>query len=43
MPVQIPWGAGQDFEGIIDLIEMKFLCFDPNTEGEVFEKKGPYQ
>ncbi|GAB6888260.1 elongation factor G [Desulfothermus okinawensis JCM 13304] len=39
VPVQIPWGAGQDFEGIIDLIEMKFLCFDPNTEGEVFEKK----
>lgn len=37
--VQIPWGAGPDFEGIIDLIEMKFLWFDPSTEGEKYEKR----
>jgi elongation factor G len=37
--LQIPWGSGPDFSGIIDLIEMKFLWFDPETEGERFEKK----
>ena len=32
--LQVPMGAGQDFEGVIDLLEMKELRFDPETDGE---------
>lgn len=40
VPVQIPVGAGpahvsNPFRGVIDLIEMKFLEFDPQSEGKV--------
>jgi elongation factor G len=33
VPVQLPIGASEDFEGIIDLIEMKSLYFDYESEG----------
>lgn len=39
VPVVIPWGKEDQFKGVIDLVEMKFLWFDPETEGEKFEKK----
>lgn len=40
VPVQIPVGAGpahvsNPFRGVIDLIEMRFLEFDPQSEGKV--------
>ncbi len=39
VPVQIPVGAGpahvtNPFRGVIDLVEMKFLQFDPESEGK---------
>lgn len=34
LPVQIPIGSGSDFEGVIDLVDMKELRFDAETEGE---------
>ncbi len=37
--IQIPWGSGPEFEGIIDLITMKFLWFDPSTQGENYEAR----
>jgi elongation factor G len=33
VPVQIPWGSGESFCGIIDLIELKALVFDDATLG----------
>jgi elongation factor G len=37
VPVQLPIGASEDFEGIIDLIEMKSIYFDYETEGINYE------
>ncbi len=34
--LEIPIGQGQDFEGVIDLIEMKEIRWDAATEGEKF-------
>ncbi len=34
IPLFIPEGEGPEFCGIIDLLKMKFLWFDPETEGE---------
>ncbi len=31
--LQIPWGQGMDFSGIIDLLGMKLLYFDPQSKG----------
>lgn len=31
--VQIPWGAEEDFKGVIDLITMKALAFDEDSKG----------
>ncbi len=39
VPVVIPWGKEDQLKGVIDLIEMKFIWFDPETEGERFEKR----
>lgn len=39
LPVIIPVGAGQDFEGIIDLVTMERLEFDQETDGEVYERR----
>ena len=33
IPMQIPIGAGDHFEGIIDLLEMRAYYFDPNALG----------
>ncbi|MDQ1265226.1 MAG: elongation factor [Bacteroidota bacterium] len=38
VPVQIPIGAEDTFEGIIDLIKMKALYFDQETDGMNFEE-----
>ncbi len=35
--LQIPMGQGPDFEGVIDLINMKEIRWDQETEGEKFE------
>ena len=37
--IQIPIGAGDDLEGIIDLIEMKAFYFDANELGAVVEER----
>jgi elongation factor G len=34
VPLQIPIGEGSDFEGVIDLIRMKEIRWDAETEGE---------
>lgn len=34
--LEIPVGAGQDFTGVIDLLQMKELHWDADTEGEIF-------
>ncbi len=33
LPVQIPWGEGENFNGVIDLIRQKLLTWDPSTLG----------
>jgi len=33
LPLTVPVGAGQDFEGVIDLVTMRRLYFDPQTQG----------
>ncbi|NDY55896.1 elongation factor G [Desulfovibrio sulfodismutans] len=38
VPVQIPLGAGQDFSGIIDLVTMEKLHFDPSSQGEHYDR-----
>ncbi|MCX6152989.1 MAG: elongation factor G [Candidatus Kapabacteria bacterium] len=38
-PVQIPMGAEDDFEGIIDLFKMKALYFDSENEGISYEEQ----
>lgn len=37
IPLQIPVGQGQDFSGVIDLLEMQFLTFDPATHGAAWQ------
>lgn len=37
LPIQIPIGAGDDFEGVIDLIKMKALYWNTNDQGQTFE------
>ena len=37
--VQLPIGAGDDFEGIVDLIEMKAYYFDSGDMGAVVEQR----
>jgi len=39
VPVFIPIGAEENFEGIIDLIEMRALYFDDESKGLIFESK----
>ncbi len=33
LPVQIPWGEGENFNGVVDLIRQKLLTWDPSTLG----------
>ncbi len=36
--LQIPYGQGSDFAGVIDLLEQEYLQFDPETKGETIER-----
>ncbi len=33
VPVQIPWGASEDFQGVIDLIKMRAILFSEDSLG----------
>lgn len=37
VPLQLPIGAEENFEGVIDLIQMKGVCWDDETQGAKFE------
>lgn len=37
VPIQLPIGAEEDFEGIIDLVRMKSIFWDMETQGMKFE------
>ncbi len=37
LPLQIPIGKEEDFQGIIDLVSMKALFYDPNSQGTRFD------
>jgi len=39
LPVQIPVGAGQEFSGVIDLLTMERIAFEPESMGEVWERR----
>jgi elongation factor G len=39
VPIQIPVGAGDSFEAIIDLITMKARYYDQSTQGAEFEER----
>ena len=36
LPLQIPVGEGSDFCGVIDLLQMQKIVFDPATQGEKY-------
>jgi elongation factor G len=36
VPIQIPIGAEENFDGVIDLIRMKAIRWDPDTQGTTF-------
>lgn len=33
VPIQIPWGAAEDFKGLVDLVKMKLVEFDEDSLG----------
>ena len=37
IPVQIPWGAAEDFQGVIDLIKMRATTFSEDSHGSDLE------
>ncbi|MBV9344136.1 MAG: elongation factor G, partial [Gammaproteobacteria bacterium] len=37
VPIQLPIGAEEDFEGVVDLIRMKAIYWDMSTQGMKFE------
>jgi elongation factor G len=37
LPLQIPIGKEEDFQGMIDLVSMKALFYDPNSQGTRFD------
>jgi elongation factor G len=40
VPLQLPIGAEDKFEGVVDLIQMKSIYWDDSTEGMKFEYRG---
>ena len=39
IPIQVPIGAEENFEGIVDLVKMKAIYWDDETKGARFEEK----
>src|SRR5260221_14402126 len=39
VPIQIPIGAEDKFEGVVDLVTMKAIYWDEASQGMKFEKK----
>ena len=37
VPMQVPIGAEDDFEGVIDLVKMKAIYWDTESQGTIFE------
>jgi elongation factor G len=45
IPIQLPIGKEEDFQGVIDLITMKAIVYDPHSFGahfEILDVPGPY-
>jgi elongation factor G len=39
VPIQIPIGAEEKFEGVVDLVQMKAIYWDDSTQGMKFERR----
>ncbi len=39
VPIQLPIGAEEKFQGVVDLVSMKAIYWDDSTQGMKFEKK----
>ncbi len=37
LPLQIPYGEGDGFAGVIDLIKQKLIVWDPQSKGAIYE------
>ncbi|MCS6902661.1 MAG: elongation factor G [Candidatus Bipolaricaulota bacterium] len=37
LPLQLPYGEGDQFGGVLDLIKQKLIIWDPNSKGAKFE------
>ncbi len=39
VPIQLPIGAEENFEGVVDLVKMKSIYWDDSTQGNTFEER----
>lgn len=39
VPIQLPIGAEENFEGVVDLVKMKAIYWDDATQGNTFEER----
>ena len=39
VPIQVPIGAEEDFKGVVDLIRMKAIYWDPENQGTTYEAR----